>query len=283
MQCSSLTFSQSARKNTFFSANSRLQFGNRLFFQKDYLRAIDEYQSYISTVPNDTVKFKIAFSYSAMGNSMLAENNFKELFKSPNLSDYSKIYYARENLIMRNLNYFDLNIQELSQLFPRDSNFIYNDNFQMMRNFALLIKGKTHQKSADFLQPFPSTIKEDAEYFYSRKVFPNNKSGTVAGIFSAIIPGSGKIYAGKTGDGITAFIVTGVLAFLAADNFNANHQGRAWLFTGLASAFYAGNIYGSVIAAQQYNLGIKISFENDVNLFLKKHNYFAPKPKFLFH
>ena len=55
-----------------------------------------------------------------------------------------------------------------------------------------------------------------------------------------------------------------IFSFLAYDNFRADHDFRAWLFTGLAAYFYAGNIYGAAAAVQQYNAGIKLSFENDV-------------------
>ena len=77
------------------------------------------------------------------------------------------------------------------------------------------------------------------------------------------------------------FLVTGLFAFLAYDNFKANHDTRAWIFTGLAAAFYAGNIYGSITSANVFNTGIQLSFENDIKIFLNKNDYFVPKPEFL--
>ncbi len=48
------------------------------------------------------------------------------------------------------------------------------------------------------------------------------------------------------GDGITAFLLTGLFSYLAYTNFENDHPTRAWIFTALGAGFYAGNIYGSV-------------------------------------
>jgi TM2 domain-containing membrane protein YozV len=97
---------------------------------------------------------------------------------------------------------------------------------------------------------------------------------------SAIIPGSGKIYTGQYGDGITAFLVTGALVYLSWANFDAHHQFRGWLFSGLAAMFYGGNIYGSAASAQLFNAGVKISLDNELKAYLDDHNYFMPEYNF---
>jgi len=269
-----LVFSQTVDSTNLFSAGNRLNFGNYLFAQKDYLRANEEFLAYLSNNSNDTVAFKIAFGNSQIGKTILALREFKNLFKSNSLTDLSRLYFVRENLKTNNFDYFN-NLKF-------DSSYSFNKNIRMMSNFAKLLKGENKLEEQYFLSPFQNTVKSSVKNFYERSVNPNYKNATAAGVLSAIIPGSGKLYVGKTGDGITALLVTGLLTFLAVDNFNANHKMRAWIFTGLASAFYAGNIFGSVIAAQQYNVGVQISFGKDVILFLKKHNYFSPLPKFLF-
>ena len=283
LQTVNLVFSQTMRRNGFYSPLNRLKFGNQLFVQKDYLRAIDEYNAYLSIFKNDTIKFKIAFAYSEMGKFSISLSKFRALFGSKSLGNYSKLYYARENFKNKNFNYFLHEARNSVMPFANDSSFSFKNNIRMMQRFSELFGDNIYQNASIFLSPFPKNIRNDVRSFYERKIKPNYKSEITAGVLSAIIPGSGKVYADKTGDGITAFLVTGLLTFLAVDNFNANHKTRAWIFTGLASAFYAGNIYGSLIAVRQYNLGIQISFGKEVNLFLKRHNYFAPIPKFLFH
>ena len=77
-----------------------------------------------------------------------------------------------------------------------------------------------------------------------------------------------------------AFLVTGVFAFLAYDNFRADHKTRAWIFTGLTTLFYGGNVYGSVTAAQIYNAKITFEFNDGLSVFLQNKNYFVPEYDF---
>jgi len=40
--------------------------------------------------------------------------------------------------------------------------------------------------------------------------------------------------------------------------------------------FYGGNIYGSVAAAQVHNAKITFEFNDGLNVFLQKNNYYTP-------
>lgn len=81
------------------------------------------------------------------------------------------------------------------------------------------------------------------------------RSPFLAGSMSAIIPGSGKMYAGRFWDGLQAF------SMVVAPAYNAYYQFRtkgtksfeAWLWTGIASWFYLSDIYGSIKATIEYN------------------------------
>ena len=81
------------------------------------------------------------------------------------------------------------------------------------------------------------------------------KSPILAGLSSAVIPGTGKIYCGEYGDGIYSLIITGITGWLAWDGFRENgiRSVSGWVFGSVCSVFYAGNVYGSAIAARIYN------------------------------
>ena len=132
----------------------------------------------------------------------------------------------------------------------------------------------------EIIFPFNEDEKKVVSSFYDWKSNPPYKSSFTAGILSAVIPGAGKMYLGEWGDGITAFLVTGLFAFLAYDNFEADHDTRAWIFTGLGAFFYAGNIYGSVAAAQIFNARIEFEFNQSLNVYLSNKNYFTPEYEF---
>jgi hypothetical protein len=78
------------------------------------------------------------------------------------------------------------------------------------------------------------------------------KSGAVAGIMSAVLPGSGKVYAGKTAEGIAAFLETAALGVAAAEYYYKSGPESAGfiVFGTLFSFFYIGNIWGSALAVK---------------------------------
>jgi hypothetical protein len=81
----------------------------------------------------------------------------------------------------------------------------------------------------------------------------------VAGIMSAIIPGSGKVYAGKTGQGVITFIQNVALGFQAYEAYRKDgwRSPRFLLYSSLFSFFYVGNIWGSTLTVnvrrQEFN------------------------------
>lgn len=243
---------------------NRLIFGDKLYCEKDYLRAIDEYNACLKFFSNDTLIVKIGLAYYEMNRfeqseQILSDNNLP--IKHLNLSVINAINFKKGNYV---------NINNFSEL---------DNGNQLIRIAALKGFGEFRNKH-DFLAPFSFDQQSEVEDLYNYKVDTHFKSPFFSGFLSAIIPGAGKFYTGEIGDGITSLLLTGILSFLAYDNFNAAHNTRAWIFTGLAAYFYAGNIYGSVISAKKYNARIQNDFEVSINLFLEKNNYFIPRINF---
>ena len=76
------------------------------------------------------------------------------------------------------------------------------------------------------------------------------KSSFLAGAMSAVIPGSGKIYAGDLRSGVSTFLIVGALGGMAAESW-IKLGGRDWRTIALSSVFglfYIGNIYGSALS-----------------------------------
>lgn len=79
-----------------------------------------------------------------------------------------------------------------------------------------------------------------------------SKSPVLAGIMSGIIPGAGKIYAGKTGAGIASMIGTVGFGLITWENYHKRGiaNAKTIIFGGLFAANYISNIYGSVISVK---------------------------------
>ena len=256
----------------FNSYNNIKKFADYLFCDKDYLRAAIEYQRLLNSLENDTVRFKVSISYSYIGDYLSAIENFSKIPSSSALHSSSKLERMKINFLVNDF-------LELRSY--------YNDNFSVrygkyqnegekLFNFSYLFTGDELPSKDEFLSPFNLNEKEEVSSFYDWKEDPPYKSSTVAGIMSAIIPGSGKIYIGETGDGIVGFLTTTLFAFIAYDNFKAGHNTRAWIWSGVTALFYAGNVYGSVAAAQVHNAKITFEYNEGLNVFLQSKNYYTP-------
>lgn len=81
------------------------------------------------------------------------------------------------------------------------------------------------------------------------------KSPFLAGLMSAIVPGSGRIYAGKTGLGIGTFLTTAVLGLQTWEGYRKDgiESARFIIFGSIFSVLYVGNIWGSVFTVKMVN------------------------------
>ena len=85
--------------------------------------------------------------------------------------------------------------------------------------------------------------------------FVRRQYAGVAALFSAVIPGSGKIYAGRIGEGVAAFLTVGSLGAITAEQ-GIRHGWKDWrtlLAGSLCAWFYSGNIYGSYLSVSIEN------------------------------
>lgn len=259
-----------AQTNPLKSDENRKLFADYLYCQQDYLRAAEEYEALSKMNLSDTIIYKIGKSYSIIGNSNKALNYFSSIQSNSSLLknailEEAKIFYLKEDSksldkIANNIYQSSIELKKILIAFYLKTNQldnVNNDFFQLNDNDMIILKS-----------------------FYERKKNPAYKSEIVAGILSAIIPGSGKIYTENYGDGITALIITGIFSYIAYDNFKHSHQFRAYLFSGLAAGFYLGNIYGSIASAQIFNVKVDFNFLNDLSEFISSKNYFINEIEF---
>ncbi|MHC1706271.1 MAG: hypothetical protein AB9842_01985 [Bacteroidales bacterium] len=92
------------------------------------------------------------------------------------------------------------------------------------------------------------------------------KSPWLAGIMSAMVPGSGKIYAGKTGEGIAGFLVVACLGLVGWENYNKDGllDWKTLMSGGIFTIYYTGNILGSAKAAQRHNHAYTQALDNRI-------------------
>lgn len=261
-------------QNEFHSPKNVKLFADFLFCEKDYLRAAEEYQKLDGENMDDTVAYKIALSY-------LSSLNLEKATESLKLINKSSIFYGQsilESLKLKFLLDEKINIEndELLSASLKDEKF--HSAFMKLwftTNLRYPLPNAIESEE-NFLAVFEEPLKSRVKDLFNSRYYPSYKNPVTAGILSTIVPGAGKFYVDEIGDGAMALLTTGLFAFLSYDNFRADHNFRGWLFAGISSLFYAGNIYGSIAAAQIYNSRVDYEFGVRLNSFLEDNNFFIP-------
>lgn len=260
----SFSFSQQRFEQQFTSSQSIRDFADWLFCDGDYLRASFEYEKYLMNNINDTTQFKLALSYSKIKKTESAIGTFNLISSS------SLLYSLSKQQVIKNY-YLQSDFAEIqNELSTHPDNL----TARMFLHLGIFSTNKITIDENEFLNPFPDKNKNELKLFYKRKTETGYKSPWMASCLSAIIPGAGKFYTDRWGDGITALITTGLLTFLSVNNFNHDHNFRGWLFAGLGFFFYAGNVYGSAVSADVYNRELDERFNKDLDDYIIKENYF---------
>jgi TM2 domain-containing membrane protein YozV len=262
----SINFSYSQNFHT--PENIKL-FADYLFCSKDYLRAVLEYEEYIKHYDNDTVLFKIALGYSKIENYSEAVQRFMNISVQSDYYSSARLEYLKSKLFLEDYN----------SIIDFSKNNLGNNELKLI-NMSILLSDKNLPERNNFIFAFENNLRTQIEDFYDYKINPPYKSPLLAGIFSTVVPGSGKLYTNQISEGLTSLLLNGLFAFLSYNNFKNDHTTRGWIFAGVGAFFYAGNIYGSAVSANIYNQRVDYEYKENVKSFLETHNYFIERYEF---
>lgn len=92
-------------------------------------------------------------------------------------------------------------------------------------------------------------------------------SPAVAGALSTVIPGAGRIYAGRRAEGVSAFLMTGAAIWQSVAGFRDRGRAslRGWISGSMGLVLYTGGIYGSCSAASQAQASAWRDFAREVD------------------
>jgi tetratricopeptide (TPR) repeat protein len=145
----------------------------------------------------------------------------------------------------------------------------------LLRNDHALLLGMAYARTAawESAEAAWRRIGDDSEWHRVSSTLQANiarggdlpeRSPTLAGMFSGIIPGTGYMYAERPGTGIAALVINGLLIWAAGDAVRSEQYGIAAVTGFLGLGWYVGNIIGSVSAARQYNERERSAFINSL-------------------
>ncbi|MDQ3395533.1 MAG: hypothetical protein M3512_15690 [Bacteroidota bacterium] len=107
------------------------------------------------------------------------------------------------------------------------------------------------------------------DILYSYKSYYKNerKSSILAGAYSALVPGLGKVYIGKKGQGINMFLANAIFGLQAYESYRKSglNSPRFIIFGSIFSFYYLSNITGSIWGTKKLKRDSKKQFIHDIN------------------
>ena len=232
-------------------------FAQHLISQGDY-RSMLELRRYpdhhLTASQRDSMEFYTAWAYFHLQEINPAINHFNQVSPSSSyfrqsrvFSSWCNLYQGRSALAQKELNELLQDDGTLPDIAPFQHLAIqlYEKDYDGAES-ALLALEKSDARYQEQVDQLREVLRLGQEY--------QAKSQGLAALFSAIIPGTGKMYAGETGAGISTLLVLAGLGGVAAEQIIKSGW-TSWnsiLFTALFGTFYAGNIYGSIVSVQTY-------------------------------
>ncbi|OQX52096.1 MAG: hypothetical protein B5M53_09390 [Candidatus Cloacimonas sp. 4484_209] len=232
-------------------ASEQLLFANYLYNQGDYFRAITEYKRFIFISKDLDKKWfarkRILVSYKKAGRY----DDALYYLLSFNDSKFSNIEKGKIYLLMGNTkkarSFFLRSNSDTSKIlkswsFTKEAKWENSINaLAGMKKEALL------SKTADSLRQFLLNADKKIE----------KKDILTAAFLSVIVPGTGRFYSGRVGDGFYSFLTVAVPGVISYYYWKKERKTAFRVSLGFSIAFYIGDIYGSIISAKLFNYNSK--------------------------
>lgn len=233
--------------------SNSLKYANYLFQDKQYSLSAIEYERVSFLQPQDTLaKLRIVQSYSFMQDYISAENRLEKLFPIK-LSDYPEdfaIEYFRILFHKHQFDYASIYLTENKTIQPSKKNEYLFGTLLMQYKWA---EAKTFADDYHLSNSKPPKF-DDLYNIANQGINIKYKKPYSAALFSALIPGSGKVYTKHWKDGIYSFIFVSAFSLLTYRSAVNNGVNFNSVFYGaIAFSLYSSNIYGSYRSAERYN------------------------------
>lgn len=242
-------------------ADQILGFADALFRDGDYFRAITEYKRFLFLSPNDSrtgrVQLQIGLGYLRGQQWEEARQTFENIAQHHADADTRReaLFLIGETLYHQGR--YTQAIEEFRRLAEGYPQTPVGEHARYQLGWSYLRTRQWPEAAGTFAaidtaSPLFSSAQTLQEAAREAEHLPR-KSPALAGLLSAVLPGTGHFYSGRFRDGAIALLLNG--AFLAAgvEAVQAGHEAAAGLLLFFEAAWYSGAIYGAVNAAHKLN------------------------------
>lgn len=234
------------------------KFADYLFTSGQYNLAAEEYERVVFLNPtNESAKLRLIRSYKRNGDIDKGINRMLALHDNSvsQLSVPFSLEFVQMNLKLHNY-------PAITNLL--DKNSLLPDRFKTNIRLSMHLLDAKWEEAQDLSANNPSEINGKLFAIVEESMALKYKQPWLGTSLSIILPGSGKVYAGRWKDGIISFIFIAGSAWQAYRGFDKFGTGSAygWIFGGVSFGFYTGNIFGSWKAVKQYNTGLDVQLQH---------------------
>jgi len=246
----------------------QMRLGDAFMAEGEYYRAITEYKKYQILFPDgrqsDTALYKTGMAYYLGLEYQPAVEIFAALRTRFPASNHAVEAAYLEGVCNSKLNRLDKAAaafeaaaasKAATDVAPRARLGLSMVEFDRVGPAAA--RNELHRFLADFPADHRSGKVQEALSLLPQDGELPRKSPLAAGILSAILPGSGHMYAGHYGDGATALLLNGLFITGTIVAIQQENYAVAGVVGVIGLPFYLGNIYGAANAAVKWNLGVR--------------------------
>jgi TolA-binding protein len=242
-------------------ADQVLAFADALFNEGDYYRAITEYKRFLFLAPTDAragrVQLQVGRSYLGAQQWEEARKTFEALAQHhPDANIRAEAAFLTGDTSFRQGRYAQA-IEDLRAVTERYGQTPVGERARYLLGWSYLRARQWPLATASFeaidsTSPLFPSSQALADAARDAESLPR-KSPALAGLMSAVIPGSGHFYTGRFRDGTIALLLNGAFMFAGIEAVSAGNEAAAGLLFFFQAAWYSGTIYGAVNAAHKHN------------------------------
>ncbi len=269
----------------FLSSKGTSLNGDSLYASGQYFEASIEYERMIFEAENQAklyyYKYKKALCYKQLKKFDRALDELQPMyFSNSGDSLFLPVYYEQSLCLY-------LNGEPTKALWKIDE-YIHRSSDTASHRFFLSLKllclNETFQwneaqecflrliQLQNFTPEKEDEMQQMVHDLYKKRNLPHIKSAKKAENWSRFIPGSGQIYAGKTGEGIVNFLINAsLLAFAAQQAYNGFYITGYLAGLGFFNKTYHGGMKRAGILSSQRNKELIFGFNSRINVILRSN------------
>lgn len=244
-----ISFTVFSQENIYNLDNSK-KYANFLYQSGDYELAAQEYERIIFLDSlNIDAKLQLLRSYRFLKRYDLGIDKYKQWnIRQINFEEEYIKNLLLSNYLNRAESFLETttNFESTQQLFYKVASSMLAYNIQ--KADSLLQDSSIQSKPLNEYR----TIIRDVHSFHKKRI-------GIALPMSMIVPGAGKIYVGYWKDGLMSLLLTGLTVWQTQRAFEKKgiRSVYGWVYAGLGTGFYIGNLYGTVKSVKKFNNNFK--------------------------